>query len=688
MSETDKGGFRLWRRVKARKGSAAPVSIRPDLHRSLKRLLSLLVGLSSGMVFIENGLNPILLLLIPLIVAALVRRDYRQAFVASEFILTVIFVCYVMLLTVATFGLRLGIPIPQFLAYFTFGIVAIRALGPLNDRNLAQLIFLSLGLVLINCVLTNHVIFGVLLPIYFFVFMGTLLQFHRAKHSAREITTIAGSGQEQPHGRWQFSLAKYVVAMVLLAAFMFIVLPRPYTVFPAFRAAMASGASLGDLAKQISYGDMLGMGGRNRIAFLVRFHDKPPSSPPYWRGRALDATDGVRWFMSRPLRLGDTFYRPQSEPETLYRIMPVRLQSRNIYVYGLPTAVYERNGRPVPINAMGEVVIDSPLLYSDAYTVYAVDKPIPLESFHNSRTLDSTAVPKKIGQLAVQWAQGAKTPKEIAEAMVKRFRNDFKYKLDPPGAPADAHPLEHFLFETRTGNCQHFAGALALMLRAVRIPSRVVEGFYGMEKTDSPDEFVVRFAGAHVWVEAMLDGKQWTRLDPTPPRPDLQTPGFLQKLGDLYDKAEYKWIRVVVNFDRSDQRRLMRRLYRLLSGKSPLGSLLSSGAASVMPVLIVALGVVAALAIFLRKRLLGTNDLSGVYLDTMRALVKKGVLNEVHAWHETNVQHIEKRAPQARAPLARFMNAYLAGRFHAGAHISRADLQTMRGELLDTIERR
>ena len=42
-----------------------------------------------------------------------------------------------------------------------------------------------------------------------------------------------------------------------------------------------------------------------------------------------------------------------------------------------------------------------------------------------------------------------------------------------PGLP----PLVGFVIDTKTGYCQHFAGAMALMLRLLGIPARVAAGF-------------------------------------------------------------------------------------------------------------------------------------------------------------------------------------------------------------------
>ena len=76
-------------------------------------------------------------------------------------------------------------------------------------------------------------------------------------------------------------------------------------------------------------------------------------------------------------------------------------------------------------------------------------------------------------------------------------------------------PVEEFLFVRRAGNCEYFAAALAVMLRSLDIPARVVNGFQRGEWNPYGEYWVVRMRDAHSWVEANLDGA-WTTLDPSP----------------------------------------------------------------------------------------------------------------------------------------------------------------------------
>jgi hypothetical protein len=80
-------------------------------------------------------------------------------------------------------------------------------------------------------------------------------------------------------------------------------------------------------------------------------------------------------------------------------------------------------------------------------------------------------------------------------------------------------PLVDFVEVTRAGYCQHYAGAMALMLRTLGIPARVAVGF--TEGTWHAGVWTVTDQQAHAWVEAWFAGYGWLPFDPTPGRGTL-----------------------------------------------------------------------------------------------------------------------------------------------------------------------
>ena len=87
-------------------------------------------------------------------------------------------------------------------------------------------------------------------------------------------------------------------------------------------------------------------------------------------------------------------------------------------------------------------------------------------------------------------------------------------RLHAVAAVLDRDPVDGFLFDTRRGFCEHYAGAFVVLLRAAGIPSRVVTGYQGGEMNPTGEYMIVRQSDAHAWAEALLDGK-WRRFDPT-----------------------------------------------------------------------------------------------------------------------------------------------------------------------------
>ena len=114
-----------------------------------------------------------------------------------------------------------------------------------------------------------------------------------------------------------------------------------------------------------------------------------------------------------------------------------------------------------------------------------------------------------------EWIVGPQTdPYLVALAVEEYLRTNYDYSLRPPDA-GYASPYAEFLFATRTGYCQHFAGAMAALLRFNGIPARVVVGFTAGEEARS-GVWVVTRNNAHAWVEAYFPGVGWVPFDPTP----------------------------------------------------------------------------------------------------------------------------------------------------------------------------
>jgi hypothetical protein len=133
--------------------------------------------------------------------------------------------------------------------------------------------------------------------------------------------------------------------------------------------------------------------------------------------------------------------------------------------------------------------------------------------------------------------------------------NAFTYSLK--GLPVSKNPLEDFLFETKSGNCEFFASALAVMLRLNGIPARLVGGYRGGYYNDVGQYYLVPQKNAHAWVEAYVKPKGWVRLDPTPAALDsfssLSSGSNFLKFSILMDTLNYYWYVLVINYNLEKQ---------------------------------------------------------------------------------------------------------------------------------------
>ncbi|MEM9400358.1 MAG: transglutaminase domain-containing protein, partial [Verrucomicrobiota bacterium] len=75
--------------------------------------------------------------------------------------------------------------------------------------------------------------------------------------------------------------------------------------------------------------------------------------------------------------------------------------------------------------------------------------------------------------------------------------------------------LEEFLFEDRSGYCEHYAASFAILARACGVPARVVAGFLGGEWNKHGQFMVIRKQFAHAWNEVWIEDRGWVRIDAT-----------------------------------------------------------------------------------------------------------------------------------------------------------------------------
>lgn len=141
-------------------------------------------------------------------------------------------------------------------------------------------------------------------------------------------------------------------------------------------------------------------------------------------------------------------------------------------------------------------------------------------------------------------------PYDQALAIMRWFdESNFTYTLNVPSATG-VDPVEQFIHETRMGHCELYASAMALMLRSIGIPARVVSGYRGGEWSDADKAYIVRGSMAHMWVEVYFINYGWVRFDPTPESdlPELEISAVSRYVSRKILNLKMMWFRDVVGY--------------------------------------------------------------------------------------------------------------------------------------------
>ena len=299
-----------------------------------------------------------------------------------------------------------------------------------------------------------------------------------------------------------------------------------------------------------------------------------------WRGGALSRFDGKRWdnppsmSLELPVEHGlltvNKRYRPATRPgrALIYQIQLNDIAADTLFIAGTPQTI--RINLPfVRLTPSGSFNVLVPASRSGlSYGVYSFLEdetaevsatPEPLPSPVRKQFLQLPDIDPRIPRLAREMTAGATSEADKASALEHRLRHDYGYTLQLLTAPV-SDPLANFLFVRKKGHCEYFASAMAVMLRTLGIPSRVVTGFQSGVYNPMTGLQVVRASDAHSWVEAWINGRGWTTYDPTPYDPSSAGNGVMARLSLFFDAAEQFWQDWVVGYDLDHQVMLASRM--------------------------------------------------------------------------------------------------------------------------------
>lgn len=280
------------------------------------------------------------------------------------------------------------------------------------------------------------------------------------------------------------------------------------------------------------------------------------NAPYYWRAAVLDEFDGTSWVQSDSSGTGALQLPPRVPGSAGPRLNPDWIHDLTYTVDRLRSDLVVAAGTPLtPPRLEGLTVMERGLLLpsdqalgeGDSYTVrsYVPDPTlaqmrhapeqypaalerdtevtlpggrsvtVPLWGAPPSGAADRALAESAYGgvyALARRVTAGKSTPYGAVKAIESYLGAHYGYS---EFAPITRLALRAFLLRIRHGYCQHFSGAMALMLRMLGIPARVAAGF-SPGRAESGNYVVTDF-DSHSWVEVYFSGIGWVTFDPTPP---------------------------------------------------------------------------------------------------------------------------------------------------------------------------
>ncbi|WP_197341451.1 DUF3488 and DUF4129 domain-containing transglutaminase family protein [Ralstonia solanacearum] len=391
-----------------------------------------------------------------------------------------------------------------------------------------------------------------------------------------------------PQARTRLSVARTLLRLVLTglpcAAMLFLLFPR--LDHPLWRLPQSTETATSGLTDRMAPGSIGQLILSDDLAFRADFNGVPP--PPearYWRGIVLWRFDGQAWTASA--------FRQRAEPAGVPNSADAQHDAGPLVEYNITLEPTRRHwffalDRGVSIDALDGLrrsidaeflsvqPLDQRIRYHARSRLPGVGASADAQALDRLTEQSALVLPPGNPQaraLAAQWAGLA--PAERVAAALKLFSGaPFAYTLEPE--PLQGEQIDDFLFRTRRGFCEHYAGSFVFLMRAAGVPARVVVGYQGGEVNAVSGDIIVRQSDAHAWAEVWLQGRGWVRVDPTaavaPQRVArglagavpasefrsrrVEEPAWLRSVRWGLDGLISGWNRWVLGYDRARQARL------------------------------------------------------------------------------------------------------------------------------------
>lgn len=571
----------------------------PEIERLFQTSLFLLVVTGFATLF---GTGKLDLVSVIFVLTALVLRGYLllrdRPFVIPSRVTAWLAVIYVLLFFVDFFFISGRDFITPAIHLVLFGM-CVKLFNVERERDYAYLAVLSFLMVLSAAILTVDsaflAAFGIFIVLAVFCFMA--MEMRRSSISAANSAPLPIPGLRtrrssiSPMHRLATSLTRTTVVMVAAiltsSIFLFFVMPRISGGYLS-RYAQSDAISTG-FSDSVNLGEIGHIQQSSEVVAHLRIDGDTigDHSDLRLRGGVLALFDGKRW--TNPHRNSDVLAQSYGRVFQLsthvsafdrreeiriargpqlnlihYRVLMEPLSTTVIFTVPTAQAIF---------GSFREIGVDDDRTFHNLDRDHTVstyegvsDVSVPLPTVLD-RLQDASlpAMPSRYLQLPEQLdervpalahsiADHEPSAYRRALAIERYLTTQYGYTLQLPSEPP-ADPLADFLFRRRRGHCEYFASSMAVLLRVVGIPSRVITGFRGAQFNQLNSTYIVRASDAHSWVEAYIPGAGWTTFDPTPAG-DAAATNFWTRSQLYLDAAREFWREWIVNYDVGHQQNL------------------------------------------------------------------------------------------------------------------------------------
>lgn len=404
-----------------------------------------------------------------------------------------------------------------------------------------QVFFVSLLQLLMASELTQSIYFGIIFVLFVIFIVVSILLGHFVNEGQRRFRPFL------------MPIAFITVLTIILTIVFFVSMPRLRSGL--WGKSQSEGIKTTGFSEKVDFGSFGSV--KLNETVVMRMIIKPDTAGPhYLRGMTFDYFDGMAWYdtlreIKKTFRRSDDFSIDVPEEAKRYEaeVYLEPLDSDVIFTFRKPYRI-ESEGFSLRQDSAGSFYMKQKVSKRFSYRLFSINGYYYDDEYLDTYLQTPPGI-EAIRRLTEQVTFNLSGQIQKAEAIMDYLLKNYKYSLFTERPPEGIAPVEDFLFYSKKGYCEHFATAMTLMLRSIRIPARLVTGFLTEERNEFGEYYLIRQSDAHSWVEAFINGK-WLVFDPTPPV-------VISRKADILlfiDMIRLKWGRYVVGFSRYDQIRM------------------------------------------------------------------------------------------------------------------------------------